>query len=501
MANDPDVDPVPAAHWSTRALQARFAIAVLVPMTVGALVASFLPWPEWRVLAFAYGGFLGGMASWWWLSASVARRLRTLARALESGQAEALISEGASRGDLGGLNDAAIALLKRQRNLERDLEELFELRGVVARLSAAAAVWAETERAPDWRAAAAEPLPGAAVALVAGLELATARLEERALEARAVAALVQETMLEAGGRAGDVASASERQFVEATSLLTVLRELKRWGGELNTGLETLASAQAAARTDKGPEEMLAQANAALDDVAAEAQNQVRVATRAAERLRAATGAIAGVHESAQLAAVESALAALADPAKGPTPETARLTDALTALVAHTKDADARARESSTATAQEMYEAVMAFGALGARLGAFRAAWEEAPPPLTGRAADTLGAARRALERVHEMVREALQRGEKLVQQAERTSSDALRAGDGLAIAVEEIEGLAARLEPAAVPAPADEDAIAEDEIARAVPAVPSDEDEAPQRPLRVLGPDDVIADEGNRSRG
>ena len=145
MANDQEIDPVPSAHWSTRALQARFAIAVLVPMTVGALVASFLPWPEWRVIAFAWGGLLGGVVSWWWLSASVAGRLRTLASALESGQAEALTT---SRGDLGGLSDAAIALLKRQKNLERDLEELFELRGAVARLSAAAAVWAETERAP-----------------------------------------------------------------------------------------------------------------------------------------------------------------------------------------------------------------------------------------------------------------------------------------------------------------------------------------------------------------
>jgi hypothetical protein len=116
--------------------------------------------------------------------------------------------------------------------------------------------------------------------------------------------------------------------------------------------------------------------------------------------------------------------------------------------------------------------------------------------------DPAVAARRALDRVHEMVAEALARGEKLVQQAERTSSEALRAGDGVRVALDELDGYRARL--ASPPPPAvepDVDALVDavDHAMHASAAPPPTADTGAP-PMRVLGPADVLDDEDEVGR-
>ena len=256
---------------------------------------------------------------------------------------------------------------------------------------------------------------------------------------------------------------AERQFIEASSLLTVLRGLERWSGEVRQGVEALAAAVDA--------QVLAAQSArnAAEDAARGATTQLDAANRAMERVTLAARDLEKVHEESRFAALESAHAALT----AWSPGAERLAEALTTLIRVTQAAQERARELELATRSDLASAHEQFGALRARLDA------EPVRPADDSAREL---PRRALDRVHEMVRDAIARGERLVQQAERTSSEAQKAGEGVNAAVEEVEGLHARFGDA----PVEE--------------VPPRE-EAPARPLRVLGPEDLLPDDENWSHG
>lgn len=409
------------SRWSARGLMARIALAIVLPALVGGLVASFVPLPEWRWPGFAIASAIAAVASWAWLYVTVARRLSNVARALEPGGEGRSLSRG---GGLAGIVDAAAARLSKERELERGVERLEAVRSSLAQLAASAALWADTERAPSFPH---EEVPDELQPLVERLALAASRLDERAAAARAVAGQVRESVADAGTRAGQVAASAERQFIEASSLLTVLRGLERWAADLQQGVETLAAAlevQAKAQ---------ATAQRATDDAARGAAAQLDAAQRASDRVRSAARDLERVHEESQFAALESAHVALT----AWSPGAERLAEALTVLIRATRAAQERARELEQSTVTELAGAHEEFGALRARLAALE------PPPAAGPDARELP--RRALERVHEMVRDAIARGERLVQQAERTSSEALRAGEGVTAAVDEVDGLAARI--------------------------------------------------------
>ncbi len=472
MTQPHDIEPrdsIPrASRWSARGLMARLALAIALPALVGGLVASFVPWPEWRWPGFAMASQLTAFATWAWLYFTVVKRLRNVARALEPGGEGRSLSRG---GGLAGIVDSASARLAHERELGRGVERLELVRVALARLAESAAQWADTERAPGFPR---EDLPEEVRPLVDRLELAAARLDQRAAAARTVAGQVRESVADAGERAGQVAAAAERQFIEASSLLTVLRGLERWGGELGQGVEALAAAleaQAVAAAD---------ARRAADDAALGAATQLEAAQRASDRVRSAARDLERVHEESRFAALESAHAALT----AWSPGAERLADALTVLIRVTQAAQERARELEQVTQQDLASAHEEFGALKARLSATGAPKSTAP--------DARDLPRRALERVHEMVKEAIARSEKLVQQAERTSSEALRAGEGVTAAVDEVDGLAARFSEA--PVRPDLELAASD---------PSNGDESAERgrPLRVLGPEDLLPDDETWSHG
>ena len=106
--------------------------------------------------------------------------------------------------------------------------------------------------------------------------------------------------------------------------------------------------------------------------------------------------------------------------------------------------------------------------------------------------------------MHEAIREAIARGEKLVRQSERTSSEARRAGEGVSAAVSEVDGLAERFSDAAPPAgeaPPAAAAKPDDAVARAPGDSTNDPASGPARPLRVLGPEDLLDDDESWSHG
>jgi len=455
-------------RWNSSGLLGRFALAIMVPAIIGGLVASFVPWSDWRWPAFAIASQLASITAWIWLWMAVVRRLEGLARALEPGGERLSLSRG---GGLGGLVDAASERLDRERDLGREVEQLASVRAGLMRLTDAAAEWADTERAPAFPTG---DLPEEVRPLADNLALAAGRLDDRAAAARAVALQVKESVADAGARSTQVASAAERQFIEASSLLTVLRGLERWSGEVQQGVEALAAA------------LDAQVHAAklARDAAGDAANgaaaQLDAANRAMERVRLAARDLEKVHEESRFAALESAHAALTTWSPG----AERLAEALTMLIRATQAAQERARELEGATRVELAAAHEDFGALKARL----ASGEPAPPDDAAR-----DLPRRALERVHEMVKDAIARGERLVQQAERTSSEAQRAGEGVSAAADEVEGLHVRFAEIAPPPPPEPEPL---------PAIDEgEENDEPTRPLRVLGPEDLLPDDETWSHG
>jgi len=484
--------PTLPVRWSAGGLRARLLLAIALPALVGGLVAALIPWPEWQWPAFAIAAVVTAMGAWLWLVWTVTWRLERAARALEPGGDTRLLKPG---GGLSALMEQVGAVRTRERELERSVARFEIVRAALYDLALSASEWAETERAPQFDSS---HMPEELAPLVVRLELAARRLEERATAARAVAAQVRETVSDASTRAATVAAAAERQFVEAASLLTVLRGLERSGGELSQGVAGLAMALAAG---SGETESARNVSEAWERGGAA---QLESLERAAARQRAASQDLARVHEEAQVAALESAHAALAFGDLGHE-DRIRLTEALTTLVRATRAARARARELEERAQADLARAHEEFGGLRA-LGVAEAGQG-------GRAArmgDPAPGSQRALERVLEAVREAIARSEKLVRQSERTSSEARRAGEGVSAAVSEVDGLAERFADAlpaareAAPAPPramPADAPAQDPASRAAGETANDPAAGLHRPLRVLGPEDLLDDDETWSHG
>lgn len=490
-------EPDPGS-WSRHGVEDKLALALVLPLAAGALVASFLPWPAWRWIAFAGVGLVVALLVWLWLRHSMVAPLRSLVLALESGRGadpRTLRAVG-PWGELSGLSDAVQSTLLRQRRLERDLEELAALRACVGQLAAGVEAWVERDERPAAFAAPpsdspADGMPEVARPLVAGLRRALERLEARAGEARAVAGLVRETIDEARLRGEDVTGGAERQFVEATSLLTVLRELRRWAGELGPALDALRAAASARVGEDGAGG--ARWTHLLDEAIEGGTLPLQTAERSAQRLSTSAEDVLFLAETARLARIEAAVATLAG-----TPEAAAFVDALESFGRDTRAVRERMGELERTTSEELAAAREELASLHARLRAEARDMSMvtqhpglAGAPLVPRGIDPAVGARRSLDRVHEMVAEALARGEKLVQQAERTSSEALRAGEGVRVALDELDGFRARLEP---PLPAPAEAEPGEGPADAEGGEGHELDPAGP-PMRVLGPADLLEDE------
>ena len=496
-------DPAAGSSWSRHGVEDKLALALVLPVAVGALVASFLPWPAWRWVGLAATGLVTAFLVWLWLRHSLVTPLRRLIESLEARRApDAKTARAASTwGEVAGLTEAVHASVLRQRRLEHELEELTALRFCLNRLATGVEAWVERDERPPALAQSDEGTPEAARPLVLQLRRALEQIDARDHEARIVADLVRESIDDARSRGEAVTGGAERQFVEATSLLTVLRELRRWAGELQPALDALRAAAAARVGEDGAGG--ARWTHLLDEALEGAIGPLATAERAVGRLTAASEEVLLLVESTRLARIESAVAALAG-----SPEAATFVDALDSFGRDTVALRERMIALERATRDDLAAAQNELGGLEAHV---RAAARElatvtqhpglAGAPLVPRGVDPAVGARRSLDRVHEMVSEALARGEKLVQQAERTSSEALRAGEGVQVALDEIEGLRTRLEPPSPPPgpglEADDMELAADDpgdaIALAEDLAPALDPAGP--PMRVLGPADVLVDE------
>ena len=265
--------------------------------------------------------------------------------------------------------------------------------------------------------------------------------------------------------ARETESQAEHGFLEATALLTTVRELQR----LRVELESALSAAGAARTAPPAPEALERYRSAAAGIIEEL---VSASTGSVERLAAGLMHVQEIADQVHTLANRATLVAL-DAALGPgvSPPGGRAAE-LRTLAAQVQAVTTRTAALSREVDEGVAAAVGRMRGLRERVSEQLERVPELPaemPPVDLEIADRL------LDRVREMVQDTMQKGERLSAAGERASTAAQRLVRRLEDEFRAIEALVARLSDAAAPGAPVEEA----------------------RPggLRLLGPGDLANDE------
>jgi hypothetical protein len=397
----------------------------LGPITTNDL-ASFISW-----LA-AVGGIavLVSAALAFWLDLGLVAHVRGLMRAVASRQVALLrgLPSSSGWGELSQLTQQLQQLLARSRDAERAAEELGLTRDQLGVLREALEQWAESER---WSELRAETGPAAAVveALNRGLRRLDDVREQNLEAARQIGAEMERALEAARGSAEQ----AERGFVEATALLTTVRELQRLGQELGQAVNQPGDARSDPR--RGP---AVAAREAIEELVAASSDSVEHLANGMGKIEEIAAQVPVLANRATLIALNSTLgervASEADIAE----ETRRLVMDIRTTVDRTSQLTRELTAEVTAASARMRGAREH---VAARLEAMDRR-EDAP-------ATALQDVGRLLERIREMVQDATRKGERLSATGERAS----RSAEGLLRVLEtesrELAGLVARLSPLA----------------------------------------------------
>lgn len=385
----------------------------------------------------AFAAVIAGLLLASWLDHHVVGHLRGVLRGMRSGRVAELrgLPGAAGWGELSDLSDEIQGLLAQQRRTVRSGSDLETHRVQLGALREAIERWIVSEH---WHAPAIEPGAVAEVndVLTRGLTR-RATLDEQNREAvRQVAGELSEAMADAQ----ESAEQAERGFVEATALLTSVRELQRLSGELQNALNAAGAPQAAAADDRQ-----APTREALEGLVAASQDSIEAIGRGMLRVQDVAEQVQQLANRATLIAIhvvttsrrEGAGDELANELKDLARDVRETTDRTTAFAAEIEAAVAEASErmrDARARALARLEAVAA-----------------APPaPASARSLDD---AQRLLERVREMVQDAARKGERLSAAGERASRAAERLARRVDEESSETQALLARLSPIEAVAP------------------------------------------------
>ena len=420
-----------------------------------------------------------GIALAVWLTRGIARPLQGLSRGIVTGQLAELrgLPSGSGWGEVSDLALHVQRLVSRQAQLGRAGAELDLLHQQIERIREPLERWARTGRAET-----IEPEVGPLRQLALVFQRGMARIEtERSLSTTAAEEL-------AGRRSGSLGDAretaeqAERAFVEATGLLTTIRELQRLSAELQTVLGA----------DAGLSGGTSEVHAAYEryrSAAAEAiEELVSASTASVGHLAKGMEHVSEVSDQVQFVANRATLIALNAVAtvRGAESATAGELD----MGAEFKMLAREVRSATDRATELAREIETDVAAARARMQSVRGQVAEVldrvPTLPPGAAAATGDAALRLLDRVREMVQDATLKGERLSAAGERAS----RAAEGLTRRLEEETRLLERLAAYAAPEPA----------APVAESAPSAEEERaePPRPLRLLGRQDLEEDSGGR---
>jgi DNA repair exonuclease SbcCD ATPase subunit len=451
------------------AVLSAIAIAVLlarVPAPNAPSTSEFV----WVWLPAILGAAVGiSFALALWLDRGIVRHLRGLKRGLEQGQVAELrgLPSVSGWGELSDLTMQVQAVLTRQRQLARAAAELQHVSDRQLRIRDGLARWSAGEA---WAPLAPESgTLGPLIAILNREMPRLARVQSSVLES---ATSLDRDLHAALEEAREVAEQAERGFVEATALLTTVRELERLGGELSSTVSTPRSAarEEAAAAREAFERFRDAAASAIESLVAASSESVSL-------LAGGMMHVQEIAEQTQLISNRATLIALH--ALNPDIGSARGT------------AESRSEELKTLT-REVREASDRVAALTAdierEVAAARLRMDEARsvvaaalepialPPAPAAEAEVVVDSARLMERVREMIQDATAKGERLSSAGERASRAAERLKrriEGESVAVEAMTAAwIERFDPSIAP-----------------PAPPSN----PPAMLRVLGRDDTSA--------
>ncbi|HTM57241.1 MAG TPA: hypothetical protein VL123_02375 [Candidatus Udaeobacter sp.] len=359
-----------------------------------------------------------------WLDRRIVGHVRGLTRSFADGQVAELrgLPSSSGWGDLSELTIQAQAVLARQRHLLRVGAESEVVRDHVLRTRDAVERWS---RSGTW-----ETLPPGSDALsplIAVLNREFSRINAGAATAREAGHGLAQGLGTSADEVREVAEQTERGFVEATALLTTVRELERLSGELDSALRSPEAA-----VESGPDIRALAADAIGRLILASSESVAHLADgmRRVQEIGAQTRVISN-------RATVLALTALAgrERSGAPAPEGGG-SDELEALAAEVREAERRVDqltkeiEDEAATARDRMAAAQneVAGVLGA------AAPEPGPVEVHPHVA-------RIEERMHEMIRDAAVKGERLSAAGERASRAAEALRRRMESGLEEIERL------------------------------------------------------------
>jgi methyl-accepting chemotaxis protein len=429
----------PAPRLDLPAMVSWLGIVAGVALIVG---AGFALWLDRGIIAHARG-----------LTEAVARRRITALRGLPG---------TAGWGELSQLTQQIQQLVTRYRGAEQSAADLALVRDHLDLLREALRRWAESEQ---WKQL---PPTGPAAPVIEALNRGLGRLDEIAEQNLDAARQIATELEQAVQAARDAAEQAERAFVEATALLTTVRELHRLGQELGSALPASGSVSPRLQPDAA-----ASAREAIEELVTGSTHTVELLARGMAKVEEIAEQVPLIANRATLIALSSSLPGRTSSDAELTQESRQLALDIRAAVEHTIRLRGELEGELVAAAREM-------GAVRERVAAKLEASGLAPAPPAPAPARSTEDAGRLLERVREMIQDATQKGERLSATGERASRSAEALLRALEAETREMGGLLARLAPAGQP-----------------PSPPADP-EATARNLRLLSQDDLLAEEGER---
>ena len=375
--------------------------------------------------AVAGGGVVVGAAAALWFDRGLIGHVRGLNQGIHAGQVARLrgLPGSAGWGELSELTQRIQHLISQHRQMARAADELGLARAQLVRLREALERWNETEEWHDLRTDGG-PLAPVCESLNQGLRR-TEEVREQNLE---VTRQIADEVAHALDDARESSEQAERGFVEATSLLTTVRELQRLESELDRA--RAGASVPTGHTDVTP--FLAAARDAIEEL-------VSASTASVERLSASLVHVTEIAELVRVLGNRSTLIALQAAIAGAEASPDVHAD-MRKLAGEVQDTTARAAELCRAVEREAAEALSRMrdvrGGVAARLDAIPEL------PVGGDSSDESS---RLIERMREMIQDAARKSERLSAAGERVSRAAERLVRGLEEEASELAGLAARL--------------------------------------------------------
>lgn len=382
-------------------------------------------------------GILAGLSMALWLDHSIAGAISGYLAALRSGQTSDLrdLPAASGWGDLSALGEEAHAFLTRAQQTGRAFEELTRLQRQLDDAHTALQRWNREER---WQPMAEATGPFGVVTRM--LNEGLVRHEEVREQNREAARQIRQDLDRSLDDARLSAEQTERGFVEATSLLTTVRELQRLSAELGRPGDESQAADPAAGAD-----VVRQAAAdAVGELVQASGESIRHLSNGLLRVREVADQVQILGNRATLMALN---VMIARPAQG--------TD-----VAELKALAAEVRASMDRVAALTRDVESEVDRAGERMKGVRERVAASLDRLPSTAAPPRTAAQKsradllhALERVREMIQDATVKGERLSSAGESASRAAERLVRHLEESTSELEALVIRLEPAAASPP------------------------------------------------